>query len=81
MQRSCRTRRRVSVNKFNGRNSFYKVSLSLVFLLWVLLFFSTLLISHGDGAKGNLQVLFFGGHHCRFITLKHVKNQLLCTCR
>ncbi|KAL9307058.1 SUN domain-containing protein 3 [Arabidopsis thaliana] len=51
MQRSCRTRRRVSVNKFNGRNSFYKVSLSLVFLLWVLLFFSTLLISHGDGAK------------------------------
>ncbi|CAD5313501.1 unnamed protein product [Arabidopsis thaliana] len=51
MQRSCRTRRRVSVNKFNGRNSFYKISLSLVFLLWVLLFFSTLLISHGDGAK------------------------------
>ncbi|CAH8253254.1 unnamed protein product [Arabidopsis lyrata] len=46
-----RSRRRVSVNNFNGRNSFYKVSLSLVFLLWVLLFLSTLLISLGDGAK------------------------------
>uniref|UniRef100_A0A1J3E077 Uncharacterized protein slp1 n=1 Tax=Noccaea caerulescens TaxID=107243 RepID=A0A1J3E077_NOCCA len=31
--------------------SFYKVSLSLVFLLWVLVFQSTLLISHGDGSK------------------------------
>ncbi|KAG7592679.1 SUN domain [Arabidopsis thaliana x Arabidopsis arenosa] len=46
-----RSRRRVSVNKCNGRNSFYKVSVSLVFLLWVLLFLSTLLISHGDGAQ------------------------------
>ncbi|KAG7598001.1 SUN domain [Arabidopsis suecica] len=46
-----RSRRRVSVNNFNGRNSFYKVSMSLVFLLWVLLFLSTLLISHGDGAQ------------------------------
>ncbi|EOA39826.1 hypothetical protein CARUB_v10008493mg [Capsella rubella] len=54
MQRSCRTtrtRRRVSDSSSNGRNSFYKVSLSLVFLLWVLSFLSTLWISHGDGGK------------------------------
>ncbi|KAF3608127.1 hypothetical protein DY000_02046227 [Brassica cretica] len=42
-------RRRVSHKSFNA--SFYKVSLSLVFLLWLLLFLSTLLISHGDGAQ------------------------------
>ncbi|ESQ34499.1 hypothetical protein EUTSA_v10006998mg [Eutrema salsugineum] len=53
MQRPClRVRRRVSESSnCNGRNSFYKVSLSLVFLLWLLLFLSTLLISHGDGGK------------------------------
>ncbi|CAN6880951.1 unnamed protein product [Brassica oleracea] len=45
-------RRRVSHKSFNGtKKSFYKVSLSLVFLLWLLLFLSTLLISHGDGAQ------------------------------
>ncbi|KAJ0257647.1 SUN domain-containing protein 4 [Hirschfeldia incana] len=33
------------------KKSFYKVSLSLVFLLWLLLFLSTFLISHGDGRK------------------------------
>ncbi|XP_010460056.1 PREDICTED: uncharacterized protein SLP1-like isoform X2 [Camelina sativa] len=47
MQRSCRTRTRPRVsdnNTSNGRsnNSFYKVSLSLVFLLWFLSFLSTL---------------------------------------
>ncbi|KAL1192235.1 SUN domain-containing protein 3 [Cardamine amara subsp. amara] len=54
MLRSCTTlldRRRVSENYSNGRKSFYKVSLSLVFLLWVLLFLSTLWITHGDGGK------------------------------
>ncbi|CAH2033661.1 unnamed protein product [Thlaspi arvense] len=54
MQRSCTAlvdRRGVSENCSNGRNSLYKVSMSLVFLLWVLLFLSTLLISHGDGGK------------------------------
>ncbi|CAF2046057.1 SUN domain-containing protein 3 [Brassica napus] len=45
-------RRRVSHKSFNGmKTSFYKVSLSLVFLLWLLLFLSSLLISLGDGAK------------------------------
>ncbi|KAJ4916440.1 Galactose-binding protein [Raphanus sativus] len=44
----ARTRRRVSDhNSSNGMMSFYKVSLSLVFLLWLLLFLS----SHGDGRK------------------------------
>ncbi|CAA7059425.1 unnamed protein product [Microthlaspi erraticum] len=54
MQSSCRillVRRRACENISIGSNSFYKVSLSLVFLLWVLLFQATLLISHGDGSK------------------------------
>ncbi|KAG2303631.1 hypothetical protein Bca4012_062384 [Brassica carinata] len=41
--------RRVSQNGM--KKSFYKVSLSLVFLLWLLLFLSTFFISHGDGRK------------------------------
>ncbi|XP_010498777.1 PREDICTED: uncharacterized protein slp1-like [Camelina sativa] len=43
MQRLCRTRTRTRVSD-NGRsnNSFYKVSLSLVFLLWLFSFLSTL---------------------------------------
>ncbi|XP_010415845.1 PREDICTED: uncharacterized protein slp1-like [Camelina sativa] len=58
MQRSRRAllvRRRVSEtssNNNNGRNRFYKVSLSLVFLIWGLVFLSTLWISHVDGDKG-----------------------------
>ncbi|XP_010480605.1 PREDICTED: uncharacterized protein LOC104759363, partial [Camelina sativa] len=45
MQRLCRTRTRTRTRvSDNGRsnNSFYKVSLSLVFLLWLLSFLSTL---------------------------------------
>ncbi|CAA7052329.1 unnamed protein product [Microthlaspi erraticum] len=55
MQRSRRAllvRRRVSENTSNGRNRLYKLSLSLVFLIWGLFFLSTLLFSHGDGDKG-----------------------------
>ncbi|XP_010427966.1 PREDICTED: uncharacterized protein slp1-like [Camelina sativa] len=57
MQRSRRAllvRRRVSETSSNnnGRNRFYKVSLSLVFLIWGLVFLSTLWISHVDGDKG-----------------------------
>ncbi|KAL1212491.1 SUN domain-containing protein 4 [Cardamine amara subsp. amara] len=55
MQRSRRAllvRRRVSESTSNGRNRFYKVSLSLVFLIWGLIFLSTLWISHVDGDKG-----------------------------
>ncbi|CAH2066752.1 unnamed protein product [Thlaspi arvense] len=55
MQRSRRAllvRRRVSENTSNGRNRLYKVSLSLVFLIWGLFFLSALWFSHGDGDKG-----------------------------
>ncbi|EOA34941.1 hypothetical protein CARUB_v10020025mg [Capsella rubella] len=55
MQRSRRAllvRRRVSETTSNGRTRFYKVSLSLVFLIWGLVFLSTLWISHVDGDKG-----------------------------
>ncbi|KAF8104969.1 hypothetical protein N665_0165s0054 [Sinapis alba] len=52
MQTLLSTRRRVSQqNNFYGRTSFFKVSLSLVFLLWLLLFLSTFFITHGDGRK------------------------------
>ncbi|XP_010540845.1 PREDICTED: uncharacterized protein SLP1-like [Tarenaya hassleriana] len=54
MQRSRRAfllRRRVYENVSHGRNCFYKVSLSLVCLLWGLLFLSTLWISRGDGDR------------------------------
>ncbi|KAG2253115.1 hypothetical protein Bca4012_100770 [Brassica carinata] len=56
MQRSRRAlllRRRVSEDASKGRNRLYKVSLSLVFLVWGLLLLSTLWISHGNGHKGN----------------------------
>jgi len=63
MQRSRRAllvRRRVSETTSNGRNRFYKVSLSLVFLIWGLVFLSTLWISHVDGDKGNFLSSLFG---------------------
>uniref|UniRef100_M4CI95 Serine hydroxymethyltransferase n=1 Tax=Brassica campestris TaxID=3711 RepID=M4CI95_BRACM len=56
MQRSRRAlllRRRVSEDASKGRNRLYKVSLSLVFLVWGLLLLSTLWISHGNDHKGN----------------------------
>uniref|UniRef100_A0A1J3KA22 Uncharacterized protein slp1 n=1 Tax=Noccaea caerulescens TaxID=107243 RepID=A0A1J3KA22_NOCCA len=48
MQSWCTT---LLVRRRASDGSFYKVSLSLVFLLWVLVFQSTLLISHGDVSK------------------------------
>ncbi|CAN7129361.1 unnamed protein product [Brassica rapa subsp. narinosa] len=56
MQRSRRAlllRRSVSEDASKGRNRLYKVSLSLVFLVWGLLLLSTLWISHGNDHKGN----------------------------
>ncbi|CAN6938178.1 SUN domain-containing protein 4-like isoform X1 [Brassica napus] len=57
MQRSRKAllirRRRASESASNGRNRLYKVSLSLVFLIWGLLLLSTLWISHGNGEKGD----------------------------
>lgn len=56
MQRSRRAllirTRRASESASNGRNRLYKVSLSLVFLIWGLLLLSTLWISHGNGDQG-----------------------------
>ncbi|KAF8046724.1 hypothetical protein N665_3479s0004 [Sinapis alba] len=56
MQRSRRAllirKRRVSETASNGRNRLYKVSLSLVFLIWGLLLLSTLWISLGNRDKG-----------------------------
>ncbi|KAF8062124.1 hypothetical protein N665_1204s0013 [Sinapis alba] len=59
MQRSRRAlllRRRVSEDTSNARNRLYKVSLSLVFLIWGFLLLSTLWISHGNGHKGKYLV-------------------------
>ncbi|KAG2322388.1 hypothetical protein Bca52824_015601 [Brassica carinata] len=56
MQRSRRAlllrRRRVSEDTSNARNRLYKVSLSLVFLIWGLLLLSTLWVSLGNRHKG-----------------------------
>ncbi|KAJ0256331.1 SUN domain-containing protein [Hirschfeldia incana] len=55
MQRSRRAlllRRKVSEDTSNARNRLYKVSLSLVFLIWGLLLLSSLWISHGNSHKG-----------------------------
>ncbi|KAF8079864.1 hypothetical protein N665_0996s0018 [Sinapis alba] len=56
MQRSRRAllirKRRVSESASNGRNRLYKVSLSLVFLIWGLLLLSTLWFSLGNRDKG-----------------------------
>ncbi|CAH8347521.1 unnamed protein product [Eruca vesicaria subsp. sativa] len=56
MQRSRRAlivrRKRAYESNSSGRNRLYKVSLSLVFLIWGLFFLSTLWISHGNGDKG-----------------------------
>ncbi|CAH8297714.1 unnamed protein product [Eruca vesicaria subsp. sativa] len=55
MQRSRKAlllRRRVSEDTSNARNRLYKVSLSMVFLVWGILLLSTLWISLGNGHKG-----------------------------
>ncbi|XP_007019942.2 PREDICTED: uncharacterized protein SLP1 isoform X1 [Theobroma cacao] len=53
MQRSRRAllERRALDRAITGRSFFYKVSLSLVFVLWGLLFLLSLWVSHGDGYK------------------------------
>ncbi|XP_018460190.1 SUN domain-containing protein 4-like [Raphanus sativus] len=59
MQRSRRAlllRRRISEDTSNARNRLYKVSLSLVFLIWGFLLLSTLWISHRNGHKGKYLV-------------------------
>ncbi|KAI4331902.1 hypothetical protein L6164_016850 [Bauhinia variegata] len=53
MQRSRKAllERRASQKATSGRNHLYKVSLSLVFVLWGLVFLFSLWISHGHGYK------------------------------
>ena len=54
MQRSRRAllQRRALEKTIIGQSRLYKVSLSLVFLLWGLVFLLSLWISHGDGYGG-----------------------------
>lgn len=61
MQRSRRAflERRALEKDVSEKNQFYKVSLSLVFVLWVLVFLLSIWISHGDGytdGSGDLPV-------------------------
>ncbi|KAJ6696942.1 hypothetical protein OIU85_003316 [Salix viminalis] len=61
MQKSRRAflERRALEKDASGKNQFYKVSLSLVFVLWGLIFLLSIWISHGDGytdGSGNLPV-------------------------
>ncbi|KAB1210978.1 hypothetical protein CJ030_MR6G019631 [Morella rubra] len=59
MQRSRRAilQRRSLEKALSGRNRLYKVSLSLVFILWGLLFLFSLWISHGHGYRDDSAIL------------------------
>lgn len=58
MQKSRRAflERRALEKDASGKNQFYKVSLSLVFVLWGLIFLLSIWISHGDGYTGKLPI-------------------------
>lgn len=60
MQRSRKAllSRRALEKTITGKNQMYKVSLSLVFVLWGLVFLFSLWISRGDGHKGNVWTEF-----------------------
>jgi hypothetical protein len=60
MQRSRRAflERRALEKDIRGKNQFYKVSLSLVFVLWGLVFLLSIWISHDDGYTGMLPINF-----------------------
>ncbi|KAG6719485.1 hypothetical protein I3842_03G008100 [Carya illinoinensis] len=62
MQRSRRAflQRRALEKAISGRTRLYKVSLSLVFVLWGLVFLFSLWISHGHGYRDESAVLFAG---------------------
>lgn len=59
MQRSRRAllHRRALEKVIIGRSRFYKVSLSLVFVLWGFVFLISLWFSRGDGHRGNLSLI------------------------
>ena len=60
MQRSRRALlRRGVIEKTIGRKYLYKISVSLVILLWAFIFLLNSWISHGDGHQGVLLVLPF----------------------
>lgn len=56
MQRSRRAlqQRRAVEKESSGKNRLYKLSLSLVFVLWGLVLLLSLWISRGDGYGGNV---------------------------
>ena len=60
MQRSRKAllERRAIQEATSGRNYLYKVSLSLVFVLWGLVFLFSLCISHGHGYGGIVYFVF-----------------------
>lgn len=60
MQRSRRTllHRRALAKAISGRSTLYKVSLSLIVVLWGLVFLVSLWFSRGDGYRGNLSTEF-----------------------
>lgn len=68
MQRSRRAllERRALDRAITGRSFFYKVSLSLVFVLWGLLFLLSLWVSHGDGYKGKCWIQS-SVNNCHFV--------------
>ncbi|XVF29817.1 hypothetical protein REPUB_Repub16aG0003800 [Reevesia pubescens] len=55
--RTALLRRRAFDGTISGRSRFYKVSLSLAFVLWGLLFLFSFWLSHGDGYRGGSVVL------------------------
>lgn len=58
MQRSRRALLQRRALGFGGRRLLYKVSLSLVFVLWGLVFLFSLWFSRGDGYRGNLSTQY-----------------------
>lgn len=61
MQRSRRAlqQRRALEKAISGRNHFFKISLSLVFVLWGLFFLLSLRISRSDGYRGIILIKFY----------------------
>ncbi|KAI9099567.1 hypothetical protein K1719_024572 [Acacia pycnantha] len=66
MQRSRKTllQRRASEKAAGGRSHLYNVSLSLVFILWGLVFLFSLWISHGHGFRDGSEELAAGESNC-----------------
>lgn len=83
MQRSRKAllERRAIEKAKSGRNYLYKVSLSLVFVLWGLVFLFSLWISRGHGYRGIIFVSFcwFCFVHLRYAVTVNEVSSLLAT--